>query len=554
MNEQHRNLVITGFTGTGKSAVGRLIADRLGREFVDSDELIEARAGMSIHEILEREGEAHFRVLEAELCRELGTSRSLVIATGGWTLAASANRAAVELGGLVICLHADRPTLLERLGGTEGRPMLQDRLATDGNAAPMWSSPPAAGSWQKRLESLLAQRQATYLSFPLGVNTSRLTTEQVADRVLGLWKDFAASTAELPQALPVMAPVEGYAVLIGEALLDRLASLVRGLGAWSTVALVSDQIVGQLYADRVASGLESAGLRVVRCTMPAGEAYKTLDTVSDLYTQFLAAGLDRSGLVLALGGGVVGDVVGFAAATFMRGLPLVQIPTTLLAMVDSSVGGKTGVDLPAGKNLVGAFKQPVLVVIDPSVLATLPATDFRAGLAEVVKAGIIDSPQLFERLDGRHTLEGDKAYASLSWIIHQAVAVKVAVVEADPYERGRRAVLNLGHTFGHAFEVLSDYQLRHGEAVAMGTATAARLAVELGHCPSHVGQRILVLLDHLGLPTAPPDYDPETVWRAMTSDKKKQGRQLRFVLPLDIGQVDVFDDVPRQAVLGVLKG
>jgi 3-dehydroquinate synthetase len=214
-------------------------------------------------------------------------------------------------------------------------------------------------------------------------------------------------------------------------------------------------------------------------------------------------------------------------------------------MVDSSVGGKTGVDLPAGKNLVGAFKQPALVAIDPATLATLPAADFRAGLAEVVKAGVIDSPELFDRLeDGQ---------VNLSWIIRQAVAVKVAVVEADPYERGRRAVLNLGHTFAHAFEVLSDYQLRHGEAVAMGLAAASRLAVDLGRCPSDAGRRIVALLDHLGLPTAIPDYDPEAVWEAMASDKKKRGKRLRFVLPLDIGQVDIFDDVPRQAVLAVLK-
>jgi shikimate kinase/3-dehydroquinate synthase len=279
--------------------------------------------------------------------------------------------------------------------------------------------------------------------------------------------------------------------------------------------------------------------------MPAGEAHKTLDTVSDLYAQFLAAGLDRSGLVVALGGGVVGDVVGFAAATYMRGLPVVQIPTTLLAMVDSSVGGKTGVDLPAGKNLVGAFKQPKLVAIDPKVLATLLPADFRAGLAEVAKAGVIGSPALFSRLEDGRT--------DLSWIIREAVAVKIDVVEADPYEGGRRAVLNLGHTFAHAFERLSDYRLRHGEAVAMGVAAAARLAVDLGHCQPGVSQRIIALLDHLGLPTAPPDYDPEAVWAAMTADKKKQGARLRFVLPLDIGQVDVFNDVPRQAVLAVLR-
>jgi 3-dehydroquinate synthase len=324
-----------------------------------------------------------------------------------------------------------------------------------------------------------------------------------------------------------------------------LGALVSGLGRWTTVAVVSDDVVGPLYADRVAASLESAGIPVARCAMPAGEAYKTLDTVSGLYNQFLAAGLDRSGLVVALGGGVVGDVVGFAAATYMRGLPLAQIPTTLLAMVDSSVGGKTGVDLPAGKNLVGAFKQPVLVAIDPATLATLPPADFRAGLAEVAKAGVISSPELFRRLEDGHR--------DLAWIIREAVAVKVAVVEADPYERGRRAVLNLGHTFAHAFERLSDYQLRHGEAVATGMAVAARLAVDLGHCSPAVSQRIIALLDHLGLPTAPPDYDPEAVWDAMTSDKKKQGAHLRFVLPLDIGQVDVFDDVPREAALAVLK-
>jgi 3-dehydroquinate synthase len=527
MSNRNRNLVITGFMGTGKSAVGRIVAELLGREFVDSDELIEVRAGCPIPEIFEGAGEAHFRSLEAQVCRELSDRRELVVATGGWMLGPPANRAVVETGGLVFCLHADVPTLVDRLGGSDGRPMLQE-----------------TGEWLVRLETLLAQRQPTYRSFPLQVDTSNLTMEQVADRVLALWEAFAESS--VPDALPVMAPGGDYTVLIGEGLLDRLGALVNGLGRWTTVALVSDDVVGSLYADRVAAGLERAGLRVARCIMPAGEAHKTLETVSDLYTQFLAAGLDRSGLVLALGGGVVGDVVGFAAATYMRGLSLVQIPTTLLAMVDSSVGGKTGVDLPAGKNLVGAFKQPKLVVIDPAVLATLPPADFRAGLGEIVKAGIIGSPELFERLEDGQT--------DLSWIIREAVAVKVAVVEADPYERGRRAVLNLGHTFAHAFERLSDYQLCHGQAVAMGTTVATRLAVELGLCPPDVARRIVDLLDHLSLSTTPPDYDPEAVWAAMTSDKKKQGRRLRFVLPLDIGQVDVFDDVPREVVLAVLGG
>jgi shikimate kinase/3-dehydroquinate synthase len=529
-----RNLILTGFMGVGKSAVGRRAAARLGRKFVDTDELIEARAGYTIPEIFAREGEAHFRALEAEVCCELSRSQGLVIATGGWTLGFPQNRAAIEAGGLVVCLSADVPTLIRRLDQTEAyRPMLQ---GGDGRQAP--------SDQESHVKALLAARKPTYQSFPLQVNTARWSIEEAADRILALWEAFAAS--DPPTALPVAAPGGDYTILIGEGLLDRLGPLLAALDHWMAVALVSDDTVGPLHADQAAASLERGPGKtpVARCLMPAGEAHKTLATVETLYTQFLAAGLDRRSLVVALGGGVVGDVAGFAAATYMRGLPLVQVPTTLLSMVDSSVGGKTGVDLPAGKNLVGAFKQPALVAIDPALLASLPAADFRAGLGEVVKAAVIGDPLLFERME--------TGQLDLAWLIRQAVAVKVAVVEADPFEQGRRAVLNLGHTFGHAFEVLSDYQLRHGEAIAMGTVVAARLAVELGRCPADVARRIVALLAHLGLPTAAPGYEPEAVWTAMTADKKKQGSRLRFVLPLDIGRVDVFDDVPREAVLAAL--
>jgi shikimate kinase/3-dehydroquinate synthase len=529
-----RNLVLTGFMGVGKSAVGRRVAARLRRKFVDTDELIEARAGCTVPEIFAREGEAHFRGLEAEVCRELSRGQGLVIATGGWTLGSPQNRAAIEAGGLVICLTADVPTLIRRLDRTETyRPMLQ---GGDGRQA--------LSDRESRVEALLAARKPTYHSFPLQVNTARWSIEEAADRILALWEAFAAS--DPPFALPVAAPGGDYAILIGEELLDRLGPLLAALDHWTAAALVSDDVVGPLHADRATAGLERGRgkMRIARCVMPAGEAHKTLSTVETLYSQFLAAGLDRGSLIVALGGGVVGDVAGFAAATYMRGMPLVQVPTTLLSMVDSSVGGKTGVDLPAGKNLVGAFKQPALVVIDPTLLASLPAADFRAGLGEVIKAAVIGDPLLFERME--------TGQLDLAWLIRQAVAVKAAVVEEDPFEQGRRAVLNLGHTFGHAFEVLSDYRLRHGEAIAMGTVVAARLAVELGRCPADVARRIVALLDHLGLPTAAPGYDPEAVWTAMTADKKKQGSRLRFVLPLDIGRVEVFDDVPREAVLAAL--
>jgi 3-dehydroquinate synthase len=535
------NLVLTGFMGTGKTVVGREVATRLGRKFVDTDRLIEERAGRSIPDIFEHDGEAAFRTMEADVCRELRRPRGLVVATGGWTLGTPDNRAAVEAGGRVICLRTDVRSVVERLGSAQGRPMLRDP------------------DWTWRLRSLLAQRLATYLSFPLQVNCSRLTIGQAADRVLGLWEDFgehAVGAMGLPAALPVVVEETGYSVLIGAGVFQSAGMLVAALGRATGSAIITDDVVAPLYAPQLTASLQRAadppasapGLaQPMLAVMPAGEEHKTLGTVTGLYAQLLAGKLDRGGLVVALGGGVVGDVAGFTAATYMRGVELVQLPTTLLAMVDSSVGGKTGVDLPEGKNLAGAFKQPALVLIDPTVLSTLPEAEVRAGLAEVVKAGVIGAPTLFEQLEqGR--------LDDMAALIRQAVTVKIEVVQADPYEQGRRAVLNLGHTFGHAFELLSDFRLRHGEAVAIGMVVAARLAARLRRCEPATTMRIEATLRRLGLPTVAPDYSPEAVWAAMTSDKKKQGSRLRFVLPSAIGRVEVCDDVPQSVVLEVLEG
>lgn len=533
-----RNLVLTGFMGCGKSVIGREVARRMGREFVDTDQLIETRTGRSIPDIFARDGEAAFRALEAEVCRELSMERGLVIATGGWTLGMPENRTAIAAGGLVICLRADVASLIERLGSARGRPMLEDQ------------------DWQARLRGLLARRLPVYLSFPLQVNTTNMSVGQAADRVLALWETFGEDAAgQLPVSLPVTYGEEGYSVLIRDGLLEQAGVLLAAAGCWSSVAVISDQVVEPLYVSQLTAALRRAAqppcsAEVMACpicvAMPAGETHKTLETVTQLYTKLLAGGLDRNGLVLALGGGVVGDVAGFTAATYMRGVALAQLPTTLLAMVDSSVGGKTGVDLPYGKNLVGVFKQPVMVLIDPLVLKTLPEAELRAGIAEVVKAGIIGDPELFAYLE-RGVVD------DMAWFIHRAVAVKIAVVEADPYERGHRAVLNLGHTFGHALELLSEYSMRHGEAVAIGMAVAARLAERLGLCRTETAQRIITTLQRLGLPTTTPAYAAETVWEAMTRDKKKRGGRLRFVLPHDIGRVEIHDDIPREQVLEVLE-
>jgi len=340
-------------------------------------------------------------------------------------------------------------------------------------------------------------------------------------------------------------PGDLYPILVGEGVLAQVGQQLKRRGLAGRCAVATNPTVGHYYAERVLQSLTEAGLQPVLCEIPDGEQFKTLETVVSLYNQFLAAGLERKSPVLALGGGVVGDTVGFAAATFLRGLPLVQVPTTLLAMVDSSVGGKTGVDLPQGKNLVGAFKQPELVLIDPEVLSTLPPAEFRSGLAEVVKHGIIDSPRLFKALEG--------GKFTLDWMLDEAIRVKIRVVEEDPFEQGRRAILNLGHTFAHAFEQLSNYELRHGYAVSIGIACATRLSLNLKYCSPAEARSILELLQFLEMPTEVPAHSPEAIWQAMGADKKKQAGRLRFILPRAVGDVDIFNDVAEAAVKEVLS-
>jgi shikimate kinase/3-dehydroquinate synthase len=520
-----RNIVITGFMGVGKSEVGREVARRLGWEFVDMDTLIEQRVGMTIPDIFAQRGEGFFRQQERELCQELAPKRGLVIATGGGALIPEENRQALGASGLLVCLNCEVEEILRRLDQAEDRPLLEvvDR--------------------REHIESLLAQRREAYSRIPHQIDTTGLTVEEVAEKVIRLLGDWGEAIVE---KIAVRTPMGSYRIHLGEGLLARVGELVHEQGLRGRVALVTNPTVGDLYARTVIGSLQKAGFEPAICQVPDGEAYKTLDTVGSLYDQFIKGGLDRSGAVLALGGGVIGDMAGFAAATYMRGVPLIQLPTTLLAMVDASIGGKVAVDHPRGKNLIGAFKQPEMVLVDPLALTTLDEAEMRSGWAEVIKAGVIGSPSLFERLEER----GDEP--SLH-VITEAIRVKVAIVEEDPYERGRRAVLNLGHTFGHALEVLSGFTLRHGEAVSIGMVAAARTANALGLCDEKVEGHLAPLLQRFGLPTHYEGYKPREVWEAMATDKKRRGKELRFVLPRAIGQVVVTDEVPKVTVLEVLE-
>ncbi|HMN29284.1 MAG TPA: 3-dehydroquinate synthase, partial [Caldilineaceae bacterium] len=319
----------------------------------------------------------------------------------------------------------------------------------------------------------------------------------------------------------------------------------RGVGI-GPAAIVTNAVVAAHHAEVLTASLRAAGFEPHLCLAPEGEQHKTLATVATLYEQFLAAGLDRRSPILALGGGVIGDMTGFAAATYLRGAPFVQIPTTLLAMVDASVGGKTGVDLPQGKNLVGAFKQPSVVILDTAVLASLPPAEFASGMAEVIKHGLIGAPALFARLEAGLP-------ASHKHLVADAVQVKVKIVEEDPFEQGRRAVLNLGHTFGHALELVSNFTLRHGEGVALGTLAATHMAVALERCdPSLIGRVRQILARHQ-LPTQLPGYSPDAILAAMGHDKKRSGKTLRFIIPQAVGDVVIIDDPGRDYVRAALE-
>jgi 3-dehydroquinate synthase len=346
------------------------------------------------------------------------------------------------------------------------------------------------------------------------------------------------------EQLRVELPSHSYPIWFGQNLFEQSGELLSPICRSKKIALVTNPTVWELFGPRVMAALRSAGFDVVLVLMPDGEQYKTLDTLANLYEQLLAGGLDRHSTIIALGGGVVGDTAGFAAATYMRGISFIQAPTTLLAQVDSSVGGKVAVDAGQAKNLVGAFYQPKAVIIDTDTLSMLPYHHLRSGLAEVVKHGVLGSPHLFEHIE-------QSGAEPIEWIVREAIQVKIDIVQQDPEERGIRAILNLGHTTGHAIEAVTGFQVSHGDGVAIGILAATYIAMDMGICAGDVLPRLLAVYKRLGLPST-VQADPAIIYQAMFSDKKKSDGHLRFILPKAIGQVVTRDDVPETTIMDAL--
>jgi len=503
------SVFLYGPSGSGKSTVGHILAESLNRPFVDLDLEIENQSGMSIPEIFASEGESGFREREHQALRGVLGPGERIVSLGGGALTISRNRDLAEASGQVILLKAPPETLLARL-----REDSIERPLLTGDAA-------------DRLRTLLERRGKHYASFSAQIDTEGKSPDDIAWEIQVLLGHFhlrAMASKKHP----------GYDVRIQSGGIEHLGMMFTERRLHGPVAVVTDENVGRVYLSRVTETFTNSGFKTLGVTIPAGEQYKTLETVARLWEAFSAAKIERGSTVVALGGGVVGDMTGFAASSWLRGVPWVAVPTSLLAMVDASMGGKTGFDLPQGKNLVGAFHPPQLVLSDPEVLATLAEAERINGMAEVIKHGVIDDPRLF------NMCKDLKGFQNLPGLVSRAMAVKVKVIEQDPYEQGLRAALNLGHTVGHGIELVSGFQLKHGEAVAIGMVVEARMSEKIGLAHSGLADEIAAVLQAVGLPTEiPDDLNPADVAAAMKRDKKKAKGVVKFALPAAIGDVRV---------------
>lgn len=529
-----RSIVLVGLMGAGKTAIGKRLAALLGLDFYDSDEEIERAAGMNIAEIFTTHGEEAFRAGEKRVIQRLLSHGRVVVATGGGAFMDPGTRAAIRDRAVSVWLRCPVPVLVARTAGRTHRPLLNN------------------GNPVEILERLSALRNPFYALADIIINGSEdpphVTTAHVAH---------ALQAYQPPCRVQVNLSNASYDVLIGEGLLARAGALISPLLPQPRCFIVTDAHVAQLHLPTLTASLSQIGIAHQSFIVPPGEASKSFNAWQTLMEDLLAAKIDRKTTIIALGGGVVGDLAGFAAASAMRGVPFIQIPTTLLSQVDSSVGGKTGINAVHGKNLIGAFYQPLLVLADTGVLDTLPDRERAAGYAEIVKAGLIADASFYEWCEthAASLLKGDKTAQAKA--IEHAVRFKAQIVGDDEREtkpNDGRALLNLGHSFAHALEAETGYGggLLHGEAVSTGLVLAAHLSAALGLAPPEDVDRIAKHLSSLGLPVRIKALSAAALLRHMKLDKKNHGGKLHFVLMRGIGRAFTSADVPEEAVLACL--
>ena len=525
--------------GAGKTSIGRRLAARLGLPFYDADAEIELAAGRTIPEIFKRYGEESFRDGERRVIRRLLSGEPMVLATGGGAYMDAQTRAAARRDAIAVWLRCTLSVLVRRVAGRDNRPLL------------------AGGDAETILRSLMERRYPVYAEADVIVDCGDESLDYSTNAVLGTLQAWSP-----PRRLSVQLSTTQYDVIIGNGLLARAGALLAPRLPQKCVVVITDEHVARLHLPTLLEGLAQTGIAVSQIVVPPGEASKSLEMYSRVTDALLEARVERKTTVIALGGGVVGDLAGFAAASTLRGLPFVQIPTTLLSQVDSSVGGKTGINTPRGKNLLGAFHQPIMVLADTGTLATLPRRELAAGYAEIVKAGLIADPVFFDWCERNAAAVIDGDADAQAEAIRQACAFKAGVVGDDELEEkpnNGRALLNLGHTFGHALEAEYGYGggLLHGEGVAVGLGLAFRLSARLGHCTIEDAERVVSHIASLGLPaelrTLNRRFSAATLVSHMRRDKKMQDGALKFVLVHGIGQAFTSSNVEEQTVIDLLR-
>ena len=545
MNCQTTDIILTGFSGTGKSLVAREVAQRLNWAFIDTDDEVARLAGKPIAEIFRQDGESRFRELERQVIEKACQQKQSVIAVGGGAIVNLRNYELLSRSGFIFCLEAKAETIYQRLfqnatygSGPEVRPLLTDE-------SPLES-----------IRQLKASRQPYYANVDWTVHTDRLNISQVADEVIRGWKLLCSARNDIDKdvACWVRTATQSYPVFLGYGLLDKLEEKIEELGLSGRVVIISDETVASIYGRKVEEALRDAGFTVNSFAVLPGEENKNIDSAIRIYDFLVERRVERGDILIALGGGMVGDLAGFVAATFLRGISWAQVPTSLVAMVDASIGGKVGINHPQGKNLIGAFYQPDFVLADCQTLTSLPERELTSGWAEVIKYGLILDKDFFEFLEANVDKLIKLEPAMVRQAIARSAAIKAQVVSEDEKERGKRIILNYGHTIAHGLEVASQYRrFLHGEAVAIGMMGAAKLSQRLGLLSVEAVERQQSLLQRFGLPVTFSGLALVDVKKAMELDKKIRTKAIRWVLLQDIGKTTIRSDVPQQDVVSVLR-
>lgn len=569
-----RSIVMVGLMGCGKSSVGRRMAARLGLPFVDVDEEIESSAQKTINEIFADHGEAFFRDGERRVIQRLLSNGPQVLATGGGAFMSAETRQNIKDFGVSIWLKAELPILMKRVAKRDSRPLLRQ------------------GDPEATMRNLMAVRYPVYALADITIQSRDVPHDQIVTEAVEALKrssalareaakpDMTLTTVEhgvtmtpanafsppssaaapaAPRVVAVPLPGREYEVVIGPGLLAQAGARIIERFGKVKCGIVTDQNVAKFHLAALEASLREHGAFAGTVVLPAGESTKSFRELQPLCESLLSMELERGDIVIPLGGGVIGDLAGFAASILRRGVRFVQIPTSLLAQVDSSVGGKTGINTRHGKNLIGTFHQPSLVLADTNVLSTLPLRELKAGYAEVAKYGLLGDDQFFGWLEANWRGVFGNDTAALTRTIETSVKAKADIVVRDEHENGDRALLNLGHTFGHALEAWTGYsdRLLHGEGVAIGMCLALRLSEQLQLCPPGTAQRAENHLKAVGLPTRINGIpggkaDAAELLALMGQDKKVKAGRLTFIMVRGIGEAFVTRDIEPDTVMDFL--